>query len=411
MTPDVSVLEVRLYGETIGTLTHLPGDQSIFAFTDEYVAQAARPTLSLGFKDEFGELLTEIRPTRRRLTPFFSNLLPEGPLRRYLAKRADVHVDREFFLLWVLGRDLPGAVTVVPADGEAWPAAAHDAPDETKSRQARAMRFSLAGVQLKFSAITDTGKKGGLVIPTQGVGGEWIVKLPSTQFDGVPENEYSMMTLARAVGIDVPDVQLLDVADIAGLPEGVGDLRGQAYAVRRFDRTDGGSVHMEDFAQVFDMYPEDKYERATMRRVARVLSIEAGEDSVDEFIRRMTFSVLVGNGDMHLKNWSLIYPDRRTARLSPAYDFVSTIPYIRDDEFALKFSRTRRFDGYTTDELIYLARKAELPVRPVLKTARETVDRFLDVWSARKSDLPLTRTVVEIIDRHLGTLPIIRGDT
>ena len=76
--------------------------------------------LGLGFKDQFGELITEFRPTRIRVAPFFSNLLPEGHLRTYLAERAGVNAVHEFFLLWVLGLDLPGAVTIKPTDGEAW---------------------------------------------------------------------------------------------------------------------------------------------------------------------------------------------------------------------------------------------------------------------------------------------------
>ena len=70
-----------------------------------------------------------------------------------------------------------------------------------------ALRFSLAGVQLKFSAIKNGAKNGGLVIPAQGVGGEWIVKLPSTRFEGVPENEYSMMSLARSVSVHPHDTR------------------------------------------------------------------------------------------------------------------------------------------------------------------------------------------------------------
>lgn len=76
---------------------------------------------------------------------------------------------------------------------------------------------------------------------------------------------------------------------------------------------------------------------------------------------------------MHLKNWSLVYPDRRTPRLSPAYDFVSTIAYIDDDEAALKFVRTRRFDQFSRNELSYLAAKARLPEKSVLAVARDTV--------------------------------------
>ena len=55
---------------------------------------------------------------------------------------------------------------------------------------------------MKFSAVSEVS--GGLTNPAKGVGGSWIVKLPSTKYDGVPENEYSMMTLARMIGMDVP---------------------------------------------------------------------------------------------------------------------------------------------------------------------------------------------------------------
>jgi serine/threonine-protein kinase HipA len=171
------------------------------------------------------------------------------------------------------------------------------------------LRFSLAGVQLKFSALKNEGKHGGLTIPADGVGGAWIVKLPSKQFVGVPENEFSMMTLARRIGIDVPDVRLVELDAIEGLPEGVERLQGKAYAVRRFDRTEDGPKHIEDFAQVFGRYPDDKYAKASYRNIARVIGIETDEKSIAEFIRRLVFCTLIGNDDMHLKNWSLIYPD------------------------------------------------------------------------------------------------------
>ena len=192
---DVTVLDVRLYGMPIGTLTRVGGDRTIFAFDDDYV------------KDALGQLITDVKPTRVRVPPFFSNLLPEGPLRDYLAERAGVHPSREFFLLWVLGSDLPGATTVVPADGEPWPLDAQGEGDAGgRDPRGNALRFSLAGVQLKFSAIHNA--RGGLTIPAKGVGGSWIVKLPSREFRRVPENEYSMLTLARLVGMDVPAVEL-----------------------------------------------------------------------------------------------------------------------------------------------------------------------------------------------------------
>lgn len=405
--PKVSVLDVLLYGEPIATLTRVDGDRSLFAFNEEYIAEARRPTLSLGFKGHAGELLTEFRLYQTRLMPFFSNLLPEERMRDYLAERAGVNPEREFFLLWALGRDLPGAVTVRPADGEDWPPDALDSIGEAErqAQEAKLLRFSLAGVQLKFSALQ--GDSGGLTIPAKGVGGGWILKLPSDKYLGVPENEYSMMTLARMLGMNVPTVGLVDIDEIRGLPNEVSRLSGKAFVSERFDRlSDGGAVHAEDFAQIFSVYPRDKYKKASAANIAKVISIESDLDDIREFIRRLTFNTLIGNADMHMKNWSVYYPDRRVARLAPAYDFLSTIPYIPDNEAALKFSRTRRFDEFNDEELSHLAERAGIPKALVLDVAKETVELFHQHWQVEKNHLPVYREVVAEIDRHLELLPI-----
>ena len=404
---DVSVLYVQLYGVPIGTLTRLDGDRTLFAFNEDHIADGGRPVLGLAFKDRFGELITEFRLTQTSVLPFFSNLLPEGRLRTYLAARAGVKPAREFFLLWALGSDMPGAVTIVPAEGEAWPARIDDRGERNPDRSAKPLRFSLAGVQLKFSAVQ--AARGGLSIPASGVGGSWIVKLPSREFPDIPQNEYAMMTLARQIGMDVPTTHLVDVDKIANLPEEVGTLNGKALAIERFDRlADGTPVHIEDFAQVFNVYPDDKYRAGNMRGIANVIATESNEEDIAEFIRRLTFNALIGNADMHLKNWSLIYPDRRRAKLAPAYDFLSTIPYIPDDEMALNVSRTRRFDEFSDDELSHLAAKAALPERIVLETARETVELFHQYWVASKAHLPLADDVIAAVEDHLRTVPIAR---
>lgn len=130
--PEVSVLDVLLHGEPIATLTRVSGDRTLFAFNEAYVADEGRPTLGLGFKDALGELITDFKPTQKRVLPYFSNLLPEGHMRTYLAERANMNPEREFFLLWVLGVDLPGAITTRPADGESWPpTAGNDARDRS----------------------------------------------------------------------------------------------------------------------------------------------------------------------------------------------------------------------------------------------------------------------------------------
>jgi serine/threonine-protein kinase HipA len=405
---DLAMLEVGLHGRPIGTLTRMAGDRVLFAFDESYMSDAGRRTLSLSFKDVHGGLITDFRPTQTRLLPFFSNLLPEGPMRAYLAARAGVASQREFFLLQALGRDLPGAIVVHSPDDDA-AAASLDDPDADPDRpEPGALRFSLAGVQLKFSAIAEA--RGGLTLPAQGIGGSWIVKLPSREFEGVPENEYAMMTLARLIGINVPPLKLVALGEIGHLPRDIGALKGQALAIERFDRRPNGeAVHIEDFAQIFGVYPEDKYKRASYRNIAQVIGVESDQPDIAEFIRRLVFNSLIGNADMHLKNWSLIYPDQRKATLSPAYDFVSTIAFMPDAKAALKFSRTKRFDEFSEDELSHLAAKAMLPEKLVRDTARETVGLFHQHWQAEKNHLPLPAAAIHAIEEHFRAVPLARS--
>jgi serine/threonine-protein kinase HipA len=337
--------------------------------------------------------------------PFFSNLLPEGRLREYLAGQAEVNPECEFFLLWALGSDLPGAVTIRPADGEELPPSISDDADHDDDRDAKALRFSIAGVQLKFSAVAES--KGGLTIPARGIGGSWLVKLPSQEYEGVPENEFSMMTIARLVGMDVPAIDLVDLDSIGNLPEEVSAFAGKAFTIERFDRLDDGTaVHIEDFAQIFGIYPKDKYKRANYANIGSVIAAESSDNDIAEFIRRLTFNTLIGNADMHAKNWSMRYLDRRNAILAPAYDFVSTVPYIPDETAALNFSRTKRFDEFTEDELAHLANRATMPESLVLDTARETVELFHQYWQSEKANLPLHENVISAVEGQLKKVPI-----
>jgi serine/threonine-protein kinase HipA len=243
-------------------------------------------------------------------------------------------------------------------------------------------------------------------------GGSWIVKLPSQQYSGVPENEFAMMTIAGMMGMNVPEIQLVDLDAVSGLPQGIGELQGQALAISRFDRMPDGPVHIEDFAQLFGVFPDHKYDKGNYRMIGHMLGIETGAADVAEFIRRLVFSTLIGNGDMHLKNWSLIYPDRRTPARSPAYDLPSTIPYIEgEDTAALNFSRTKKITALSMDELAHLAAKAELSEKLVLDTARETVERFRAVWDAEKNNLPIAGKVRGMIGAHASSIELYRECT
>src|SRR5258708_5186010 len=116
-----TVLEVSLENTVVGTLTNLPNDQNLFVFDPAYIAAKDRPVLSLSFYDAYRQLIANVRPVTRRLPPFFSNLLPEGQLRQYIAEHGEINAQREFFLLWLLGDDLPGAVKVRDVEGRTLP--------------------------------------------------------------------------------------------------------------------------------------------------------------------------------------------------------------------------------------------------------------------------------------------------
>ena len=397
---NLNALAVRLHGRQIGIINRLAGERQIFAFEQDYIDDPQRPTLSLSFKSGTGGLVTAVRPVSRRVPPFFSNLLPEGHLRTYLAKLAGIKPEREFFLLAVLGADLPGALVISPLEGDEREEHEGEEGEGESVHDEAALRFSLAGVQLKFSAVMEA--TGGLTIPAGGMHGSWIVKLPSARYAAVPENEFVMLELARRVGIAVPANRLVAMADIKGLPGEARALDGTALAVERFDRVTGGDpIHMEDFAQVFGLYPDDKYGTRSYANIASVLWAETGEEGTFEFVRRLVFSVLIGNADMHLKNWSLLYPDRRIPVLSPAYDFVSTLPYILGDTLALTFGRSRSLSEITQDQMRRFADTARIPATPLWGIAVETAERTVAAWNGLDQADLLTREIRDAIGKQI----------
>lgn len=403
---NIQALGVYLSNRKVGIINRLAGDRYIFSFEQNYVDDPERPTLSLSFKGQTGGLVTFSRPIAKKVPPFFSNLLPEGHLRTYLAKHAGVNEEREFLLLTALGSDLPGAVMVKPLGMDSI-LENNLAKEQNRSEKEREtpLKFSLAGVQLKFSAIMEAS--GGLTIPAGGIGGSWIVKFPSMRFPSVPENEFVMLNLARRVGIQVPEARLVSIKDIQGLPKDVGNLKENALAVKRFDRAGNNrKVHMEDFAQVFGLFPDDKYRKQSYANIASVLWAETGEVSTHEFIRRLVFSVMIGNADMHLKNWSLLYPDGRKPVLSPAYDLVSTIPYISDDKLALTFGKSRSLDTITKDQVRRFVDSAGLPMITTWNIINETMENTVKSWSVIEEKDLLSKTLKRSIQKQIQSVRI-----
>jgi serine/threonine-protein kinase HipA len=400
-----TVLEVRLNQTRVGTITHLPFDRNLFVFDEHYANDSDRPVLSLSFYDENSQLIIDPEQAQTKVPPFFSNLLPEGRLRQYVAELAGIRDVREFYLLWLLGADLPGAVTVQEIGGQPVPPPEESGSEKAKRRTGRLLRFSLAGVQLKFSAVGSPDKQ--LAIPTEGRDGSWIVKLPSLRYPMVPENEYSMMKLAEAVGIKVAEVGLIPTKHIEGLPKQLAEENANSLYVRRFDRTPkGGRIHIEDFNQIYHQFPNDKYKNYSYTNMAGDISTFIGEEALVEFIRRLVFNAAIGNADMHLKNWSVIYPDGRTPTIAPGYDFVSTIAYIQDRSMALSVAREKETGKLDEALLSKFADRARIPKQVVLEVALDTAEKVSRAWAKMGSELPIVQEVRSAIGAQLRYVPL-----
>src|SRR5205807_9603162 len=139
--------------------------------------------------------------------------------------------------------------------------------------------------------------------------------------------------------------------------------------------------------QVFGQYPADKYKYVSYGNMLANIWRTMGEQQTEEFVRRLVFNIGIGNADMHLKNWSLIYRDGRTPAFAPAYDSVSTVVYIDNDKLGLTLARTRDWADIDEDRLVTFARKSGVPRGLVLKSARDMVARTLDAWSSGAASL------------------------
>ena len=346
---------VSIGGQRAGTLLRRE-DHTSFSLSESYIGNPHRHVLGLAFEDD----LNARHRANMRLPPWFSNLLPEGVLREWVAETRGVSSAREMELLAQLGHDLPGAVEVheTDTDGEVSKRAREVFTSPPQSQTRSSWRFSLAGVAMKFSMLRSADR---FTCPAVSETGDWIVKLPDSKFSRVPLNEYLMMKLAGLAGIDVPEVRLVHRDELTALPPRVWTSQEDfAYAVKRFDRAPGGArIHMEDLAQVRGYYPEDKY-RGNFETVAALFYRGRDTASLQEFARRLAFCSLVGNGDAHLKNWSFLYENPRKPSISPAYDLVSTAPYraaTDPEDLGLRFGGSKRFERVSRDSFLALERR------------------------------------------------------
>lgn len=380
------------------------GDILRVSFDEAYIADPGRPTLSLAYRgaDEAATraILASARDTRVSRSDghwpsYFQNLLPEGHNRERLAQQRGCAADDEFELLAAAGHDLMGALEVEPvptAEGipdtvRHWHTALGlDVLEPGFVEMPVEDAAAIPGVVTKFSAVQD-GRR--YVVRRHGAAGSFILKLPSTRHPDLVDNEFTGYRLCGALGLDCAEASVIGRADV-DLPEQV--RFEQILAVRRFDRTpEGGRIHMEEFAQVLQYEPRQKYGRGlavdwpAMLRVLDRLSPNPVAD-VRECVRRIVAFILLGNSDAHLKNWALRYPDGVAPVLAPLYDPVCVAAFFEDvpaGDYGVNRAIDAKLRAFDWPALDALLRSAGL-LRParLMAIARDTVRQAQAEWPA-----------------------------
>jgi serine/threonine-protein kinase HipA len=385
--------EVRLHGRRVGSLEYDRGG-SAFRYEDD-LTDRNHQTLGQIFEDDPRTL----RRVRVGLPAWFANLLPEGELRRQVVRQLGGGNIGPFTILLRLGADLPGAVTV---HSNAEPDDDVGVDNYVNGEPNHPLRHSLAGVQLKYSVHSDR-----LTFPASGDSAWWIMKLPDRSLTSLVVNEFVTMCWLHATGMNVPRVQLAPARAVGGIPEGLVDPGELVYLIERFDRTPTARVHVEDFAQVADVEPAFKYGdlHATHDGLAAVILNLTGIDGYLEYVRRLVAMLIVGNTDAHLKNWALIYPDGRSAALSPVYDFHSLTIYDRYRYTPLALSLNGEKGP---DDLRRMAERCGADPEQTVATGLETIHRLRQAWDGgmrAEAEARFPALAAHFV-RRLDTLPV-----
>ncbi|KQZ21686.1 type II toxin-antitoxin system HipA family toxin [Caulobacter sp. Root1472] len=424
MAKQATVLGAYLLGQhgapvRVGALTRDGVGATAFLPDEAWLRDEARPILSLTWFSPGDPADTRRRLDYRSdkiglyggLPPWFAGLLPEGALRDLVINEMGPGDHDPFDLITRLGADLPGAIFVTPDNAEAPDSAGPLRWDRVGGFRAPApegqVKFSLAGVQLKFIA-AEAGQR--FTAPARAGEGRYILKLASAAYPGLPEAEFTAMSLAKALGVRTANVRLVANSDIGAVPPEmlVGD---HALAVERFDRTtEDGRIHIEDAGQILGAVGERKYTANTetvLNMIAR-FSTDWRDDVLEGF-RRLVADILLGNGDNHLKNWSFIFPTPGQIRLSPAYDIVPTALFTPlDDTLGLPFAKIRRFDSVRLHHFRRVAEHLRLDPDWIAREVQDLVVQALDTWPQTLADLPITRERARVLRDRWPELTLVK---
>lgn len=262
--------------------------------------------------------------------------------------------------------------------------------DMSQKAQQLTGKFSISGVQPKLSVKLD--KKLNVLIPVA-EGGEYILKPQTATFSNIPENEQCCMDIAESLDIDIPLHCLIPLKD-----------NSLAYVVKRFDREKSIKIHQEDFTQILEQADKYKGSAEQIGRKLKDISSAPGYDS-QLFFERVILNFILGNGDAHLKNYSISYRDKDNIRLTPAYDIVSSKLVLPDEEDSA-VTINRKKNRLKIEDFNKLAEYLKIPLRVRYEkfvNKFEIMKKIIDCSSIAKEK---QQQFFEIIEERLSRLSL-----
>jgi serine/threonine-protein kinase HipA len=340
------VLNVYLKNKFAGCLSYSNGELS-FQYDKNYLANNNNFPLSASLP------LSESIFNDNVVRPFFDGLLPEDVARTQIARILKTDSRNTFALLKSIGADCAGAISVqsqnVKLQDLSNPEYKYIEDEEAynilSSLKVRPLyigeddfRISGAGAQDKLIACIINNK---LALPLNGTPSTHIIKPNIEGYKDTVFNELFCMKLAKACGLNAPGCFIKTIKD------------KNFYVVERYDREKSDElwtrIHQEDFCQILNILPENKYESdggPNLKSCFELLDkLKVAATSKIAFIDLIIFNYLIGNGDAHAKNFSILYKND-IPMLAPCYDLMCTAimdPYYDKHKMAMKLCATKYF--------------------------------------------------------------------
>ena len=320
------------------------------------------------------------------VSAFIEGLLPEGNLRQHLATEAGVPVTDTMALLQMVGAECAGAVQILPVGVEPGGGHVRRLTDEEVTRLVADLptyhlpdgttpQASLAGIQDKVLLVALSDGAWGW--PEAGAPSTHIIK-PEPLGAALPhliQTENWALRVARRASIAAAESVLAKF-----------DERN-AIIVTRYDRTPSGErLHQEDFCQALGLDPQAKYESTAefkrygsrLRRLARVAAARSQDPDAFRIalLEAVTFNIVIGNGDAHSKNYSLLIDRAGSVSLAPLYDAAPVMHLdSRYKSTGQVINGRTNIDSVDVDDLVNEGASWGMSARRGRATAEATMER------------------------------------